>query len=360
MSNSLQNSRSAHLLRAIAIRGYIALVLIPFAPASATVGSEGEEIALRPTTLRMIFTDSVFEGIHRADALAAITVWAERIGVGRGFELTAETNAYDRVQDVYKRIVAGTADFIIMDAFHYFELADQGAPIKPMFVPDRGDYVMEEYFLLTKRGQAPDTLAELRGHSIALVKMAGANMAQTWTDLLLAKEGHPTIFEFFSGTRIVGKPSAALLPVYFGQLDACVIDRSGFELTVELNPQIGKSLEIFRQSPPFLETVLCLHDDYVEVRQDLIEALQEMHTTPTGQQLLLVFKIDQLLDFEPRYLDSIRALRRATRVYRRENQPATPPFLSEGLRDPNNSDKLTITRTDILHEASLRSENENR
>ena len=139
VSNSLQSSRSAHLLRAIAIRGYIALVLIPFEPASATVGSEGEEIALRPTTLRMIFTDSVFEGIHRADALAAITVWAERIGVGRGFELTAETDAYDRVQDVYKRIVAGTADFIIMDAFHYFELADQGAPIKPVFVPDRGD-----------------------------------------------------------------------------------------------------------------------------------------------------------------------------------------------------------------------------
>ena len=114
--------------------------------------------------------------------------------------------------------------------------------------------------------------------------------------------------DFFGRTDEVFTASRAILPVYFGQYDACVVDRSSLDVMVELNPQLGAKLAVVAKSPGYLETVVCLRNDYTEYRDELISALNEMHTLPTGQQLLMILKVDRLRPYEPRYLETVKAL----------------------------------------------------
>ena len=99
---------------------------------------------------------------------------------------------------------------------------------------------------------------------------------------------------------------AAVLPVFFGQADACVVDASSFQVMCELNPQIGKILEVERHSQPYLETVICIHDRFERNRETLIEGLRGLHEEANGRQILLVFKIARLVPF---YVDAVESVR---------------------------------------------------
>jgi hypothetical protein len=76
----------------------------------------------------------------------------------------------------------------------------------------------------------------------------------------------------------------------------------------ELNPQLGRSLKIQRRSPPYLETLICIHRDYEKTRTDLIEGLASLHEEANGRQILMVFKIDRLLPYYEEALSSVREL----------------------------------------------------
>jgi phosphonate transport system substrate-binding protein len=90
-----------------------------------------------------------------------------------------------------------------------------------------------------------------------------------------------------------------------------MVTQSSFDVMRELNPQIGKDLQELASSELFTDIVICLsHDDWTsdQGKADLTKALGELHLEPAGQQILSLFKINQLIPFEEPYLDSVRKL----------------------------------------------------
>jgi hypothetical protein len=122
----------------------------------------------------------------------------------------------------------------------------------------------------------------------------------------------------------VGKPSAAVLPVFFGKKQACVVDESGFDVMTELNPQVGKGLQTVAVSEPLVDGVLCLNSSgwsSETYKQDVIKALGELHLEPAGQQILTLFKTDQLIPFQEKYLETARNLWARHERLRKEGKP---------------------------------------
>ena len=99
------------------------------------------------------------------------------------------------------------------------------------------------------------------------------------------------------------------MPVFFRQADACIVTRQVFELSAELNPQLGKQLtaiaRIDNLAPGIIVIDRRLPDD---IRQKIRQTLLTLHEAPDGQQLLMLFQVRKLVPFKPEYLKATEAL----------------------------------------------------
>ena len=78
----------------------------------------------------------------------------------------------------------------------------------------------------------------------------------------LAKEGlgaAATVLGRFSRST---KATQAVLPVFFGQADACIASRRTMETMTELNPQLAKKLRVLLEAPKMVNVFLGCRKTY--------------------------------------------------------------------------------------------------
>ncbi len=276
-----------------------ALALISMLMARGDAPESGSNV------LHVAFTDSVFTTVNQNDALAAIKVWVRRVTRNRKIPLEPETTVFNTLEELQHSIDQQTVNLMIMNVQDYFNLTNHPV-FDAVFTPKEADKVLDEYLLLI-RSDKDLTLDDLRGKRVIFIKATGAEQGRMWMDCVLHDHGLP-LSEHYFVTEDVIKPSAAILPVFFGQAQACVVDASGFGIMKELNPQIGRRLRPMLTSPPLCEYIICIHKHYSLYRQDIIDGLAELHTDPAGQQILTVFKIDKLNPFQESYIVNARKL----------------------------------------------------
>lgn len=289
--------------------GCLVCLLIMLQPVSGW--SDPVVTGSEPTTIRLNigFTSSTFVDINRNDALAAIKVWADVIGEKRGHPIRSTTAVFDDGLALVKSLESGQLDLITLDAWLYVSLADSDL-LLPVFVPVVGENVTDKFLILAHRDSGITAVDQLQGASLSFLLSPGRDVGRAWMEDLLVQQNLPPGHQFFGSVEDVEKLSAAMLPVFFGKRDACVVDRAGFETMSDLNPQVGRQLTIVAESPPFIEKVVCLRRGPFGGREDLVASLAELHTDPRGEQILMVFKIDRLVPFEPSFLDHVIDLAR--------------------------------------------------
>jgi hypothetical protein len=277
--------------------------------ASADVCSATDEMAAGKdaNVFRVIFTDGAFAEVNRNDALAATRTWVDAVLKKRKFAYSAVTEVYDRFEEMKARVTAGTVDLVVLHSIDYLKLAGEGTMLEPIFMPVKGESCGEEYELLCRECPAEGDWSALRGKRIAFLKATCVNLARIWTEVSMERSGLGKLESFFGTVENCNKSSATILPVFFGKFDACVANRSSFQVLCDLNPQVGRRLNVCAASQPLLETVICIRPDYPN-RQDVVDALSDLHKEPAGQQLLMVFKVDRLMPFEKERIEPVRNL----------------------------------------------------
>jgi ABC-type phosphate/phosphonate transport system substrate-binding protein len=172
--------------------------------------------------------------------------------------------------------------------------------------------LLENYLLLAQRASGLKSFADLRGKSVAVLESVDAYLSVKWMETVLLEEklGRPETF--FGRVERVTKPSSAVLPVFFGKHQACVVDRPAFDIMKELNPQVGERLQPVVVSEPLLGAVICLSKSgWMSARQkeDTRQGLADLNTGLAGQQILTLFRVRKMAPFKPEYLESIRKLK---------------------------------------------------
>lgn len=281
-----------------------ALVLFTATNGPVTVAEDGLIVA----ELNIGFPTTSFSTLNATDARAALQIWIDEVGRSRGFKLQGETTIFSNTAALYQKIREDRLDLVIINAWDYLEIIEEQL-LRPLFIPAGQEAVLDHYLLLTRYDRKVSTLADLRGADIALLHATGTNYARPWLDTQIGDQGLGPIEAFFGSVTVADKISSAVLPVFFGKLDACVVDRSGFDTMRGMNPQLGRQLTALAVSPPLMETVICMHVHGHEYESEVVEALGELDLEPRGKQILMVFKIDRLVPFDPAYLDSLIMLR---------------------------------------------------
>jgi len=114
--------------------------------------------------------------------------------------------------------------------------------------------------------------------------------------------------EFFSVVKHVEKLSGAVLPVFFGQANACLVTQSGFSTMSELNPQIGQKLQTVARSRPLIPALLCFRKDFNSPQKEhILEAFSELNTSSSGQQILTIFQAEALVEVDAKALEETKS-----------------------------------------------------
>jgi phosphonate transport system substrate-binding protein len=270
---------------------------------------------------------SCFSNVNVNDALAAYRVFLENIGHRRGYQLNAEVTIYNDTAQFESALLRGKVHFAVMDTWQYLSL-EHCPEIRPYFVPSVDGQVGRRYVVLVRRDSGVHSLLDLRGRPILLLDTIDNNVCRSWLESLLSGDAQDDSAKFFSTIEHVAKPTAAVLPVFFGQKAACVVDEATFNLMKELNPQVGSMLTVIAVSERIADYIICLGEQkwpLPEAKADSVNALADLAADPAGRQMLALFKVSGLVPFKESYLAPTRSLRR--RHDERPSVQLAPPAL---------------------------------
>jgi hypothetical protein len=95
--------------------------------------------------------------------------------------------------------------------------------------------------------------------------------------------------------------------LFFGTVDACVVDEVNLSLAKEMNPQLGQ-LRVLARSRPMIGSVIATPVEPGSFQNELLDTILSLHQDARGRQLLMVFKTDRVVRIQPGDLDSAREL----------------------------------------------------
>ncbi|HWA85491.1 MAG TPA: PhnD/SsuA/transferrin family substrate-binding protein [Opitutus sp.] len=294
---------SGNLLRAV-------LALAAFGVAAVFTSAADEPPALREVPLVVGLARSSFTGLNENDAVAAYRSFVTAMGRKRGYEIHSVIRIFDTNEDFAQALHGGELQFIVVSTWQYLEM-NMRTYADPSFVPVISGSSQHRLLLLARRAAGIRTVADLAGKPVLVVWNGNNHLAEPWLDSLCLDAGLGLATHAFGSVRSVVKPSAAVLPVFFGRVPACVVDDSAFSVLSELNPQIERELAVIATSAPMLDAVACISRSgwrSIEERESFRHSLLEAHDDTAGRQILTLFKVDGLHPFEPAQLDSVAAL----------------------------------------------------
>lgn len=248
---------------------------------------------------------------------AAWDVWYE--GLGKTYGISPKVILYEDLQAITQDFNAGKLDIVSTNALNYLRMAPR---VETNRTPDIYGVLSEgqkmyQYLMLVRSSSGVSDLKALQGKT--LIVRQGDETGQLYLNTLLLRNGQPELQQFFLAVQETESFSKAALSVFFKQADACLATQTVFETMVELNPQVGKQLHILDRSPKLANGVFFFHQQLSQnIKDIIIKYLLNLETSDYGRQMLLLYKIDGLVQFELSDLDSVKALLQEYETYTRQ------------------------------------------
>ncbi len=277
-----------------------AFILFPQGNTSAETSTEIE--------VRVGYMSSFFSQVAQKDAEAALEIWVEKFLEGKDMNYEATGIVYEDVGAVEKAIRNNEVDIVSLSLLDFLSIRENPL-FEPAFMASRDDSIQEELILLVQNDKGINGIHDLKSKTLKVLSGIHGQMATMWLDTLLMNEGLPECHEFFNTIVSVEKPSKAILPVFFGQTDACVVTRGSFSTAAELNPQIGRSLNVPTSSPGLVLFIMCFRKDFSARHKDEIRKYADkLHENPAGSQILMLFATKKMAAFDPELLKPAESL----------------------------------------------------
>lgn len=238
------------------------------------------------------------------DAAAAFNTYASELSAGLNIKVVARV--YDSPELVIDELQKGKVDLASLTSVEYLRIRNP-IGLEPGIVTVRGGKRTTKYLILTHANKGYGKIADLRGKKITLLKDDDIGPLYLNDALLKLKIGEAK--DFFGQIEEKSKASQIVLPVFFGQADACVINDVSFKTMVEMNPQLGKDLKVLMSSPELLVGMGVFRKGISpEFKERIITVAKGLKTQPRGKQVLLLFKMEDLDAVKDSDLAGIREL----------------------------------------------------
>lgn len=264
--------------------------------------------------LRLAISESMVVDVNLTDARAAMQMWIKRIQSDLNITIELDAKVFSPTEEIVRLIRSGLLDAAALTVVEY-------RPIGELF--DTGDIFVgvgtsgpDEYLLLVKRNSGFSRLADLRGRRLCILKAPKMCVAPAWLSTIVDDERLGSAEGFFGPMTWDSKVSRVVLPVFFGQADACLTSKRGFGVMCELNPQVAKDLTAIAVSPLVVTCFYAFRKNYHDLnRERFFSVHKTLLSSAAGRQLATLFQFDELTVRDSSCLaSSLSILDRAERI----------------------------------------------
>src|ERR1035438_441412 len=216
--------------------------------------------------LRLAFSETVVGDVNLNDARVAMRMWMKRMAQDMNLAVEYDPQVFETTKEILSRARKGLLDAVALNVIEYRQIAD--LLDSSNVIASAGVEGPERYVILVKQGGAIERLSDLRGRRLILLQAPRMCVATAWLSAIL-EEGHFGPSEQFLGSVATEpKVSRVVLPVFFGQAEACLTSKRGFDAMCELNPQVAKDLKALAISPAMVVTFYVFRKNYQGVVWD--------------------------------------------------------------------------------------------
>jgi ABC-type phosphate/phosphonate transport system substrate-binding protein len=243
--------------------------------------------------MHLAISESMVVDVNLADARAAMQTWIKRIQSDLNITIEVDAKVFSSTEEIVRLIRNGKLDAAALSVVEY-RLTGDLLDTSEIYV-GAGTSGPDEYLLLVKSGSGFNRLADLRGHRVGILKAPKMCVAPAWLATILDDEHLGPVETFFGPMTWDTKVSRVVLPVFFGQQDACLTSKRGFEMMCELNPQVARSMTVIAASPLLVAIFYAFRKGYQNVsRERFFTVHKNLLSSPAGRQLATLFQFDEL------------------------------------------------------------------
>ncbi|MFN7938172.1 MAG: PhnD/SsuA/transferrin family substrate-binding protein [Bryobacteraceae bacterium] len=243
-------------------------------------------------SVRFGISDSLTGQMNLADARAAMQVWLKRISQDVGLTLVYPPSVFEPFAALSSALRTGNLDGFIANIFEYRQVRGLLDP-STVIIPVQKDQL--RYVLLTRAEESQKGITVLRGRKLLLLDNLYTSLAPLWLANFLEEEVHQQPDSFFASVTKKEKANHAILPVFFGQADACLVTAQAFHTLCELNPQVALRLKPVATSPEVATMLWCFSRNAgSEELRRLTRIIEGIAGTPVGRQVMTLFQCDRL------------------------------------------------------------------
>ncbi len=294
-------------IRWICVACALVLCLLQGAGAVIAQGS-GSGSGSGEHSIRLGYLASMLAEVDRSDAKVALQVWTDNLSKEEGYNYTTFSEIYESLDEMVQALKDRKIDMVSISALDYLRIRDKVSLI-PEICSAWNDSPFAVELLLVRKDSGITSFKQLAGRTLLIEKLATGGLPMIWLDTLLWKNGLPEHTRFCGKVKLVDKSSAAAMPVFFKQADACIVRETSFNSIVELNPQVGNDLVAIERSPKCLRAFALFRSDYNETdRKRLERSALKLHQTVKGKQILMLFKTEKIIDYDPAFIKTTEDL----------------------------------------------------
>jgi hypothetical protein len=263
------------------------------------------------------YSANIFTEVDLTDARAVANVLIQEILNDWALNLNSQVVIYKDIDALRKDILGKNVDFIVITTPEYFMLRNQ-VNIIPFLTYKLEDRTLDRMLLVSRIDSGVRSIIELKRKKIAIYAILNdeLNLPSLWLTTLVLKSGGNYRDGYASSVYEVRKGTTAISDVFFRKADAAVVPERNFNISKELNPQIGAQLSVIDSSKYVLYSVMCYTEKLTTSlnrykdrnMQSVIDMLCNANKTETGKHLLSVFRVTSFIPFKSEYLKDTEAL----------------------------------------------------
>jgi phosphonate transport system substrate-binding protein len=268
--------------------------------------------------LRFAVSENVVVGVNPNDARAAMAVWSEELlkTIDIKMAMAPDQNWVMPSDQLLAAIRAGKVDLFCLTVQEYRQVTPHVDTSRII----TNDYGGDELLLVVREESGIVNLAGLRGRSLIQLENPATSLAEPWLTVSFWRDGLESPEQVLGHMTRNTKLTQVVLPLFFGQADACVVTRRGLDTMVELNPQLSRKLKVLLASPKMVGTFFACRNDYPDhLKKTILDGLVELKSSPPAKQLSMLF---QSPGFAARDADCLRPANSLLDAFERHREPA--------------------------------------
>jgi len=266
-----------------------------------------------PRKLHFAYSASSIPLLNKGDAKSLTQVFLDTMAERLESWIVPDVNIIDLSfrSDALDSLRRDNTVFIGLGVDEYLELS-KDIPLLPIVVGIQNGSMFVQFGLYARKDLTPNGLADLKGSKLSVRPSGCGRLGVIWLETELLRKGFPLPKKFFFSIKEVGRSTQAILPVFFGQADACVVTAASYDTMVELNPQVGKRLHCICKSEPLMRGLGCIRTDVdQDTKDEIIRVVAGVDKDDVRErQLLTLFGVEELATFRESAMDSVIRLKR--------------------------------------------------